>query len=169
MSIATTRALVVRDGRRHVVDSQVLVPGDLVVLDAGDRVPADMRLTWVREARMDESMLTGESGTVGKHDGSLPGETILAERANMAYAGTLLTTGQAQGVVIATGERTELGQIHRLVAEAADLATPLTRRIAEFGRLLTVAILILAALTFTLGLARGEPAADMFTAAVALA
>ena len=169
MSIATTRAIVVRDGRRHVVDSRVLVPGDLVVLDAGDRVPADMRLTWVREARMDESMLTGESGTVGKHDGSLPGETILAERANMAYAGTLLTAGQAQGVVIATGERTELGQIHRLVAEAADLATPLTRRIAEFGRLLTVAILILAALTFTLGLARGEPAADMFTAAVALA
>lgn len=169
MSIATTRAVVIRDGRRHSVDSEVLVPGDLVVLEAGDRVPADMRLVWVRDLRVDESMLTGESVTVGKDDAPVPSATILAERANMAFAGTLVTTGAAQGVVTATGEGTELGQIHRLIGEAADLATPLTRRIAEFGRLLTVVILGLAALTFTLGLARGEPAADMFTAAVALA
>ncbi len=169
MSIATTRAVVVRDGRRHTIDPRSLVPGDLVMLEAGDRVPADLRLVWVREAQADESMLTGESVTVGKHDASLPPETILAERQNMAFAGTLMTTGHAQGIVIATGADTELGQIHRLVGEAADLATPLTRRIAEFGRLLTVVILALAALTFTLGLARGEPAADMFTAAVALA
>jgi cation-transporting ATPase F len=169
LSIATTRAVVVRDGRRHTVDSRELVPGDLVHLEAGDRVPADLRLAWVLGVRVDESMLTGESVTVDKHARAVPGGTALAERANMAFAGTLLTTGNAHGIVVATGPDTELGRIHRLVEGATDLATPLTRRIAEFGRLLTVVILGLALVTFAVGLARGESAGDMFIAAVALA
>ncbi|MCC6830663.1 MAG: HAD-IC family P-type ATPase [Thermoleophilia bacterium] len=169
LSIARTRAVVVRDGRRHTVDSEDLAPGDLVALEAGDRVPADLRIVWARDPMADESMLTGESGTVGKDVDPVPPETVIAERTSMAYAGTLLTTGHARGVVTATGADTELGRIHRLMEEVAELDTPLTRRIAEFGRLLTIVILVLAALTFVLGLARGEPAADMFTAAVALA
>ncbi|HWH15005.1 MAG TPA: HAD-IC family P-type ATPase [Miltoncostaeaceae bacterium] len=169
MSIASTRATVVRDGRRRVVDSAELVPGDLVHLEAGDRVPADVRLAWVRQLGVDESMLTGESVPVDKRTDPLAGDAVVADRLNMAFAGTLVTTGGGTGLVVATGADTELGAIHRLVGEATEIATPLTRRIAHFGRFLTAAILVLAALTFVLGLARGEPAADMFTAAVALA
>ena len=169
MSIARTRAVLVRDGRRQVVDSDAVVPGDLVHLGPGDRVPADMRLTWVRGLGVDESMLTGESSPVDKHCETLAPDTIDADRANLAFAGTLVTTGRAEGIAVATGADTALGRIHRLVGETTDLATPLTRTLTAFSTVLTVAIMALAAFTFTLGLVRGEPAADMFTAAVALA
>jgi cation-transporting P-type ATPase F len=169
LSVARTRAVVVRDGRRRVVDSDVLVPGDLIHLEAGDRVPADVRLSWVRQVRVDESMLTGESVPVDKEAEPVPHDAVMAERASMCYAGTLVMTGRAQAIVVATGPDTELGHIHRLVSEAADLATPLTRRLDRFAGVLTVAILALAALAFTLGLARGESGSEMFTAAVALA
>ena len=169
LAVARTQAVLVRDGRRRVVDSEVLVPGDLVHLEAGDRVPADVRLLWVREAGVDESMLTGESVPAAKGVLPLPADTLVADRANMAFAGTLVTSGRAEGVVVATGRQTELGRIHLLVGQAADLDTPLTRRIGEFSRVLTVAIMALAAVTFTLGLARGEPSTEMFIAAVALA
>ena len=169
ISMTRTRATVVRGGRKLTVDSERIVPGDLVVLDSGDRVPADLRLVAVHEFQTDESALTGESVPVTKHDDAVTAETLMADRLNLAYAGTLVTGGRGSGIVMSTGADTELGRIHRLVAEAAGIETPLTRRIAHFSKIITVVVLILAAVTFAIGLLRGETASDMFVAAVALA
>lgn len=168
-SMVRTQARVVRDGRALVVPSEDLVPGDLVLLEAGDRTPADLRILRSAQLSVDESALTGESVPVRKEDVALPIETAVADRRNMAYAGTLVATGSGAGVVVSTGAGTELGEIHRLVGTAEMLATPLTKKVARFSRQLTVAILALAALTFAAGLLRGQGAAETFTAAVALA
>ena len=110
-----TRARVVRDGARGRVPSEELVPGDLVLLEAGDKVPADLRLVRVAELRADESALTGESVPVAKDEVVLPEATPVADRRNMVYSGTVVTSGTGAGVVVATGAETELGRIHRLV------------------------------------------------------
>jgi cation-transporting P-type ATPase F len=169
MAMTRTHATVVRDGERVRVDSTGLVPGDVVALEAGDKVPADMRLLRVRDLFIDESALTGESVPVAKQAVTLEEGADLADRANMAFSGSLVVAGTATGVVVATGGDTELGLIHRLVGESGGVQTPLTRKLAAFSRLLTVVILVLAGLTFVLGLWRGEAAADMVTAAIALA
>jgi Ca2+-transporting ATPase len=145
------------------------VPGDVVLLQSGDRVPADLRLFHVRNLHVDESALTGESLPVAKHPDPLALDTILAERKNLAYAGTLITSGQAEGVVWAIGDQTETGRIGRLIASAVELSTPLTRKIAHFSRIVLWVILALAAVTFIIGIARGEKPVEMFMAAVALA
>ncbi|MFC7546957.1 HAD-IC family P-type ATPase [Plantactinospora sp. GCM10030261] len=164
-----TEARVVRDDKRRTVPSADLVPGDLVALEAGDKVPADLRLIRVTELRVDESALTGESAPVNKDEAELPEVTAVADRRNMVYSGTFVTTGGGAGIAVATGAQTELGQIHRLVGSAEVLATPLTRKLARFSKALTVVILLLAAVTFGIGLVRGQDATDTFTAAVALA
>ena len=168
-SMARTQATAIRDGHRRTVASEELVPGDLVLLDAGDKVPADMRLTRLAELRINESALTGESVPVTKDEVVLPEPVPVADRRNMAYSGTLVTTGSGAGIVIATGAETELGQIHRLVGSAQVLDTPLTQKLAGFSKILTVVILGLAAVTFAVGLLRGHAAVETFTAAVALA
>ena len=162
-------ATVWREGRPRRVDAVGLVPGDIVLLAAGDKVPADLRLIQAKEMRLTEAMLTGESLPTDKRTDRLPAEAVLADRHNMAYAGTYVVAGQGRGVVVATGDATESGSIARLIAETPDLSTPLTRKMAVFSRQLLVAILLLAALTFAVGLWRGEPAIDMLMAAVALA
>ena len=167
--MVTTEATVRRDARKTRVPSIEIVPGDVVLLQSGDRVPADMRLFRVRNLQVDESALTGESLPVAKHAEGVPHDTILAERRNVAYAGTLVTYGQAEGVVWATGGKTETGQIAFLIAEAVELSTPLTRKIAQFSKLLLYVILGLAALMFGVGLVRGGEWVEMFMAAVALA
>ena len=144
-----------------------LVVGDIVRLQSGDKVPADVRLLSCRDLQVDESALTGESVPVIKK-ACLIRETILADRRNMAYAGTLVTYGQAQAVIVATGDNTETGRISELIAQATDLSTPLTKKIAAFSKILLIAILALAALTFAVGLLRGEGLVDMFMATVAL-
>ena len=164
-----TEAVVIRTGAIRRIAAVELVPGDIVVLRSGDKVPADLRLAAIKDLRVDESALTGESVPVGKTGDPLPREIVLADRRNMAYASTLVTYGQATGVVVATGDNTEIGRISTMVSEADELATPLTRKIASFSHLLLWAILGLAALTFVAGIMRGEKAADMFMAAVALA
>ncbi len=167
--MVATETTVRRDGRRQRVPAVDLVPGDVVLLTSGDRIPADLRLFFVRSLQVDESALTGESLPVAKHVDALALDTVLADRRNLAFAGTLVTSGQAEGVVWATGDRTETGRIAALIAEAADLSTPLTRKIAEFSRFLLWVILALAAATFLVGLWRGEDPVTMFMAAVALA
>ncbi len=164
-----TAATVRRDGTRQRIDSVALVPGDIVLMQSGDKVPADVRLLHVRSLQVDESALTGESVPVEKHTRPLAADTSLADRRNLAFAGTLVTYGQAEGVVWATGNRTETGRIATLIHEAADLSTPLTRKITQFSKLLLWIILALAAVTFALGVARGEKPVEMFMAAVALA
>ena len=169
VSLMKTEVTVRRDGKKIRVPSAHLVPGDLVLLEAGDKVPADLRLVAVRELRADESALTGESLPVEKASQVVPPETIVADRKNMAFSGTLITYGQGTGVVVATGAGTELGRIHQLIGQTIELATPLTKKLNTFSQILTVAILGLAALTFALGWWRGQPAAEIFMATVALA
>ncbi len=165
----TTEATVIRAGERLRVPAAELVPGDIVVLQSGDKVPADMRLLRGRDLQVAEAALTGESAPIKKEaDAQLPGEAVLAERRTMVYASTLVTYGQGIGVVTAIGDNTEVGRISQLISEAQELETPLTRKIARFSRLVLYAVLGLAAVTFAAGVLRGEPAAETFTAAIAL-
>ncbi|MGM1065271.1 HAD-IC family P-type ATPase [Saccharothrix sp. Mg75] len=169
VAMVRTTATVVRDGTAARVDSDRLVPGDLVVLEEGDQVPADLRLVRVRELRVDESALTGESQPVAKDPLPVPHDTALADRVDMAYSGTLVTGGGGRGVVVSTGGDTEIGRVHRLVGTTETVRTPLTRKLARFSGLLTRVILGLAVVAVVVGVLRGEPFADMVTAAVALA
>ncbi|MFJ5859942.1 HAD-IC family P-type ATPase [Pseudarthrobacter sp. NPDC092439] len=168
-SLVHTPATVIRSGDRMEVPSGDLVPGDLVLVEAGDKIPADLRLVRLAGLKVDESALTGESEPVAKDPVTLPPGTPVADRRNMAYSGTLVTAGTGAGVAVATGGETELGEIHRLMGSVKSLATPLTQKLARFSMTLTVAILALAAVAFVAGVARGQPAALTFTAAVALA
>jgi cation-transporting ATPase F len=168
-AMVTVDARVIRDGTQHRVPARDLVPGDIVRLAAGDKVSADVRLLSVHDLHVDESALTGESVPVGKRQAVLSSDTVLSDRANMAFSGTLVTAGRATGIVVTTAGDTELGLIHRLLGETTDLATPLTRKLAHFSRVLTVVILGLAAVTFAVGIARGESGSEMLVAAVALA
>jgi len=168
-SMVRTEAKVKRDGHEHTIDSDELVPGDLVLFEAGDKVPADLRLLRATELRINESALSGEAAPVHKDEVVVPDATPVADRRNMTYSGTLVTAGTGAGVVVATGAETELGEIHRLVGAADTIMTPLTAKLAEFSKTLTIAILGLAALTFGLGLLRHQDAVETFTAAIALA
>lgn len=164
-----TEASVLRAGEMRRISSTELVPGDIVLLQSGDKVPADLRLFHCRDLQVDESALTGESVAVSKHLDVAAADASLAERRNLAFTSTLVTYGQARGVVFATGANTEVGHISKLISTADVLETPLTRKIAKFSRLLLVVILGLAGVTFLVGWIRGQPAFEMFMAAVALA
>ena len=168
-SMTHGEARVVRGGRSYTISSDGLVPGDIVALEAGEKVPADLRLVQAVELRVDESALTGESASVLKREAVLAPQTRVADRHNMFYAGTLVRSGTGHGVVVATAGKTQLGDIHRLVSGAAVLDTPLTQKLARFSTVLTMVIIGLAAVGFAIGLLRGEDAPQMFTAAVALA
>lgn len=168
-SLVVTEATVRRDGRRQRVPSAQLVPGDVVILQSGDRVPADLRLFQVNSLQVDESPLTGESVPVHKHADPLAHDVVLADRKNQAFAGTSVTYGTAEGLVWATGDKTETGRIAWLIADAVELSTPLTQKITAFSKLLLWIILGLSAAAFLAGVLRGEPVVDMFMAAVALA
>jgi Ca2+-transporting ATPase len=162
-------ATVLRSGRRGRISSEDLVPGDIVFVEAGQKVPADIRLIDGKDIAVDESALTGESVPAAKHPQPLEPGTILPERGNMLYASTLVTSGSGMGVVVAIGGETEVGRIARLMVAAPQVQTPLGRRISRFSRLILVLILATAAITFAVGLVRGEPFEDMFLASVALA
>jgi magnesium-transporting ATPase (P-type) len=168
-STMSTEATVLRAGKSAMVPTSDLVPGDVVILRSGDKVPADLRVLSFKELRIDESMLTGESLPVDKASEKSPSDAVLADRKSMAYAGTLVSSGQGRGVVVATGNKTEIGKISGLIEAADELETPLTRKITRFSHVLLIAILALAAASFGLGLLRSEPASEIFMAAVALA
>jgi len=165
----TTEATVRRGGRRVRLAASKLVVGDLVLLEPGDKVPADLRLLRRHDLHADESPLTGESDPVSKHADALDEATVLADRRNMAYAGTLITRGTGEGLVIATADATEVGRISAMIASADTIATPLTRKISDFSRVLLIAILALAAVAFIVGLFHGRTPTEMFMASVALA
>ena len=165
----STETTVVRDGQTLRLPSRELVPGDLVQLAAGDKVPADLRLLEQRDLQIDESGLTGESLPVAKDPAAVPADTPLADRRCMAYAGSYVTFGGGSGVVVATGEASEMGAISRSLQKRVALSTPLTRRFARFSRVLLYFILAVAGLTLVIGLGRGQSFAEVFEAAVALA
>jgi Ca2+-transporting ATPase len=165
----TSEAVVLRGGERHRLQSSRLVPGDIVILQSGDKVPADMRLFKTRELQIDESALTGESVPVQKQNTVLSADMVVGDRRNMAYSSTLVTYGGGQGIIVSTGDRTEIGRINEMIAAAEVLETPLTQKIHHFSNILLYAILVMAALTFVVGFLRGQEWGKMFLAAVALA
>lgn len=162
-------ATVVRGGKKSRIPSAEVLPGDLVLLQSGDKVPADLRLLRTRELQIDESALTGESVPVQKQTEQLAQESVLADRINMAYSSTLVTYGTGAGLVVAIGDGTEIGEINALISSADTLATPLTRKITQFSGTLLWIILALAGLTVLAGSLHGDPLLDTFMAAVALA
>ena len=169
-NMLSPRALALRDGQRRTVPAEELVPGDVVFLQAGDRVPADLRLVRAHNMRIDEAMLTGESGAVDKQTDPVAEDADLGDRTCMAYSGTLVAFGQGRGLVVGTGAATEIGRISTMLGAVESLTTPLLRDIAVFGRWLSAAILVLAAATFAFGLwLRDYDVLQIFLAAVSLA
>ena len=163
-------AMVMRDGRQITIQAEALLPGDIVLLQPGDKVPADLRLFRIKGLQIQESVLTGESMAVEKIIEPVAQESVIGDRLCMAYSGTLVTHGQAAGIVVETGAQTEIGRISRMVSEVESVTTPLLRQMAQFGRWLTLAILAIAVITFSFGLlVRDYAAAEMFLAAVSLA
>lgn len=169
MRLASPRARVIREGREWEVESRRLVPGDLVLLESGTRVPADIRLIATTALAMDESLLTGESVPVAKQSAPADAAAALPDRANMAYTGTVVARGRGRGYVVATGAETELGAIAGRMREEEQAATPLQQRMGRFARVIGLVVAVSAALGFGAGVALGESPAEMFMVAVALA
>lgn len=164
------RATVLRGGHRKSVPAENLVPGDLVILESGDKVPADIRLTRVKGLRVQEAAITGESVPVDKSNDPVPADAPLGDRASMAYAGTLVATGQGTGVVVETGTSMEIGRISDMLTEVQELSTPLLRQMNIFARWLTAAVLVIASLVFAYGvMLRGLAPAEMFVVVIGLA
>ncbi|WP_242602187.1 cation-transporting P-type ATPase [Legionella nagasakiensis] len=144
-------ATVLRDGERQSIEGYLLVPGDIVLVEAGDKVPADLRLLKTHSLIIDEAILTGESVPVEKHSEPVSEDATLGDRACMAYNGTLVIRGQGKGIVIATGRMTQIGRISRLLSRVETLTTPLIKQMGLFAKWLTLLILLMAALLLTYG------------------
>jgi P-type Ca2+ transporter type 2C len=168
--LAVPAARVRRDGLVQEVPARLLVRGDVVLLEAGNLVPADVRILSAQNLRIQEASLTGESVPVDKGSAALAGEELLpAERTNMAFAGTHVASGHGAGAVTATGMDTELGAIAGMLRSVAPEPTPLQRRMAQLGGSLAAAAVALIAVVFLLGILRGEPVGVLFLTAVSLA
>ncbi len=168
--MAAFSARVLRDGRVQVIPAREVAVGDLVLLEAGEAVPADLRLVESAQLRVEEAALTGESQPVEKIVHALAGADLpLGDRRNMAYKGTLVIHGRGRGIVVATGMATELGCIAGLLRGAEEVKTPLQKRLARFGRSLSLAVLVICAVLFLAGLLRGEPVMLMLLTAISLA
>ncbi|MCW5629319.1 MAG: HAD-IC family P-type ATPase [Rhodoferax sp.] len=169
-AMLASHATVLRGGELHEIDATRLVPGDIVLVESGARVPADLRLIRSRNLRINEAALTGESVPVDKNVDAVDAAAALADRRNMAYSGTTVSVGQAHGLVVATGRETEIGRIGTLVGQVQALATPLTRRLDQFARQITLLILVVGLLTFLFGyFGRELPMLEIFLAVVGLA
>ncbi len=167
LSVST---VVRRDGHESEINVNELVPGDVVLLKSGDRVPADLRVLKSRNAQVEEAALTGESQPVNKQTAPVEKDASLGDRKSMAYSGTMLASGRLTGVVVATGKKTEIGRISELVSGVENLGTPLLRKIDRFSRRLSIVIVLLSAGVFVLGyFLLGLPAQDLFMVVVGLA
>ncbi|MFW5741548.1 MAG: HAD-IC family P-type ATPase, partial [Myxococcota bacterium] len=147
-----------RDGHQASVAVEDLVPGDIVTLASGDKVPADVRLLQAKNLRVEEAVLTGESVPVEKRPVAVEQDAALGDQLSMAFNGTLVTYGTATAVVVETGARTELGRISKMLHEATDLETPLTRALGWLGKVITIAILVVSALILAFGVYRATGA-----------
>ncbi len=164
-----SEATVLRSGEKKKIPSSRLVPGDIIFLQSGDKVPADVRLFNIRELQIDESALTGESVPVQKADVILEKDMPIGDRRNMGYSSTLVTYGTGKGIVTSTGNNTEIGRINELISSAEILETPLTKKIHHFSKVLLYVILGMAGLSFAIGALRDQNLVEMFLASVALA
>ncbi|MFQ3787243.1 cation-translocating P-type ATPase [Halomonas sp. A29] len=169
-NMLSPQAAVLRNGRRRTLAAEELVPGDIVMLESGDRVPADLRLLEARRLRTEEAALTGESTPVDKQTDSVDESADLGDRAAMAYASTIVVQGTAQGLVVETGTHTEIGRISEMLRGVEKLKTPLLQQLDQAGRVLAIFILGAAALTAAIGVViHDQPISAMFMAAVGLA
>jgi magnesium-transporting ATPase (P-type) len=163
-------AIVLREGQRLQLPAEQLAPGDIVLLQSGDKVPADLRLLSCKNLRIEEAALTGESEPVEKSIDAVDVSTAIGDRVCMAYSGTLVVYGQGSGVVVATGHHTEIGRISQMIAQVDKLISPLLRQMAIFGRWLTLVIVLLAAGIFVYGLLlRDYPINEILMAAISMA
>lgn len=174
--MATPHARVKREGAVLEVPSTQLVPGDLVLLEAGDVVPADMRIIAANSLKIEESALTGESVPVTKEVGTLPNKTVLADRSNMAYSGTSVSYGRGMGLVTATAMTSEVGKIASMLNQTDETATPLKENLNHLGKIITLMILAICLIVFLVGVFKANPAdrnttlmINMFLVAVSLA
>jgi Ca2+-transporting ATPase len=168
-AIVPHETTVTRDGVQQSILASLLVPGDVVTLQAGDKVPADMRLFFVKNFECDESILTGESVPVTKNLVIENSETPVAERKNMTFGGTYATTGTCQGIVIATGMKTEFGKISELIEQVVLLETPLTLTLQKIAKWITVGVVVIGAALFGISYLRGSTLFDAGFSAVTLA
>ncbi len=168
--LAAAQATVLRSSQTHEVPARELVPGDIVLLEAGNKIPADLRLIRTAQLHVDESSLTGESVTVTKHAAALPdtADSALGDRLNMAFKGTVATHGRARGLVVATGTATQIGKVAKLL-DQEDRSTPLQRRLAAFGKRLALVVIGICVVIFVAGIWRGEQALLMALTAISLA
>ncbi|MDH5480471.1 MAG: calcium-translocating P-type ATPase, PMCA-type, partial [Nitrosomonas sp.] len=168
--LAAPTATVRRNGQIEVIPTDHLVPGDVVILEDGNLIPADLRLSHIAQLQVNEAALTGESQPVDKISAELQDtELAIADRLNVAYKSTVVTRGRGEGIVTATGMQTEIGEIATLLTEEDTTKTPLQKRLARFGQRLAILILCICAVIFVTGLMRGEPTVLMFLTAVSLA
>jgi len=169
-AMAAQVATVTRAGKITNVPAVEIVPGDIVLLEAGKVVPADMRLIETAQLKIEEAALTGESHPVEKHIKVLHDEMLsLGDRKNMVYKGTIVSYGRGIGVAVATGMATELGKIAAMLQEEKEVKTPLQKRLSAFGKKLAIAVLAICAIVFSIGLLRGEQPLLMFLTAISLA
>jgi len=162
------KAKVIRDGLKQVIPQEQLVPGDIVELDAGDKIPADVRLFEAQNFHVIEASLTGESVPSKKELEVLPEDTALADRENMAYLGTVVAKGFARGVVVSTGANTEIGRVANLVKDTKDDTTPLQKQLTNFGKLIGIVLIGVNVLIFGLGILTGKDLFEMFLTSVAV-
>lgn len=169
-NMLSSHALVLRNEKKTTIPAIDLVPGDVVMLQSGDKVPADLRLITVKNLQVQEAALTGESVPIEKRSQTVVQDAVLGDRFNLAYSGTLVTFGQAKGVVVGTGVQTEIGHISQMVSQVQTLTTPLLLQMAVFARWVTAAVIVLSGLVFAFGISvRGGDTVDMFMTVVGLA
>ncbi len=169
-NMLSSQAMVLRNGKRFTIPAEELVPGDIVLLQSGDKAPADMRLLSTKNLQIQEAVLTGESVPVAKHIEAVAENAVIGDRLSMAFSGTLVTAGTGAGVVVATGASTQIGHISTLVSRVETLTTPLLRQMAVFARWITAAVLTLSSLIFVFGIyVRHDPPVEMFMTVVGLA
>src|SRR3989338_2384528 len=162
------RARVIRDGKEMDVDASTLVPGDLIRISFGMRVPADARVLRAQSLSVDESILTGESTPVAKEIGSVSEAAIITERKSMVFGGTFVAEGSAYAIVTSTGSSTEIGKLAQLVAETRQERTPLQKAVFALSWIIAIGISLIVTGIFALGVSRGEPIIDMFIVSIAV-
>ena len=167
--MSAPQAKTIRDGIQIIIPARELTAGDIVVLDTGDYVPADLRLTEFKSLKIQESALTGESVPVDKDDTILKEDASLADRVNMAYSSSLVTYGRGRGIVVETGMKTEVGKIATMLQETEDTETPMQKRLESLGKTLGVAALVICAIIFVIGILYKREFIEIFMTAVSLA
>ncbi len=167
--LAAPKAVVIRDGKKKIIPASEIVPGDIIVLEAGNYVPADARIIECFSLKLDESLLTGESTAVEKSVEKLNKELPISEQKNMIFASTTCIYGKGKAVVVATGMNTEVGKIAKFVKEEKETKTPLVKKVDELGRFLAVGVVIIAAIIFLIGYLMSKELIDTFLVAISLA